>query len=146
MFSHSLIGRLAERERCADQGRRGYSHRRVRKLFQAALTLPCRRSRTLSLSLRKIKFANAELIALAHEIWNRYSLIWNASTYSDKTIGEEVEKVRTQPVEVGCPRDAKHSRLAQHQQLHDKAADPTRGRRNGDRLIRLRCDRVPYDP
>jgi len=30
-----------------------------------------------------------ELIALAHEIWNRYSLIWDASTYSDKTIGED---------------------------------------------------------
>ncbi len=30
-----------------------------------------------------------ELIALAHEIWNRHSLIWDASTYSDKTIGED---------------------------------------------------------
>lgn len=29
------------------------------------------------------------LIALAHEIWNRHSLIWDASTYSDKTIGED---------------------------------------------------------
>ncbi len=30
-----------------------------------------------------------DLIRLAHEIWNRHSLIWNASTYSDKTIGED---------------------------------------------------------
>ena len=30
-----------------------------------------------------------ELIALAHEIWNRHSLIWDASTHSDKTIGED---------------------------------------------------------
>lgn len=28
-----------------------------------------------------------ELIKLAHEIWNRYSKIWNASTYSSTTIG-----------------------------------------------------------
>jgi len=27
-----------------------------------------------------------ELIKLAHEIWNRYSQIWNASTYSEKTM------------------------------------------------------------
>ena len=30
-----------------------------------------------------------ELIVLAHEIWNRLSLIWNASTYSEKAIGED---------------------------------------------------------
>jgi len=30
-----------------------------------------------------------QLIALAHEIWNRHSLIWDASTYSDKIIGED---------------------------------------------------------
>ena len=30
-----------------------------------------------------------ELTALAHEIWNRHSLIWNASTYSGLTIGED---------------------------------------------------------
>lgn len=30
-----------------------------------------------------------ELIQLAHEIWNRYSQIWNASTYSAMTIGED---------------------------------------------------------
>jgi hypothetical protein len=30
-----------------------------------------------------------ELIAIAHEIWNRHSLIWDASTYSDKVIGED---------------------------------------------------------
>jgi hypothetical protein len=30
-----------------------------------------------------------ELIELAHEIWNRHSRVWNASTYSDKTIGED---------------------------------------------------------
>jgi hypothetical protein len=30
-----------------------------------------------------------ELILLAHEIWNRHSLIWDASTYSDKAIGED---------------------------------------------------------
>jgi hypothetical protein len=30
-----------------------------------------------------------ELIRLAHEIWNRYSQIWNASTYSAMTIGED---------------------------------------------------------
>ncbi len=30
-----------------------------------------------------------ELILLAHEIWNRHSLIWNASTYSDKASGED---------------------------------------------------------
>ena len=29
------------------------------------------------------------LIALAHEIWNRHSLVWNASTYSAMTIGED---------------------------------------------------------
>src|SRR5439155_5457594 len=28
-----------------------------------------------------------ELIRLAHEIWNRYSQIWNASTHSAKTMG-----------------------------------------------------------
>ena len=28
-----------------------------------------------------------ELILQAHEIWNHYSKIWNAATYSDKTIG-----------------------------------------------------------
>jgi len=28
-----------------------------------------------------------ELILLAHEIWNRYSLIWDASTHMDKVIG-----------------------------------------------------------
>ena len=47
-----------------------------------------------------------------------------------------------QPVGVARPRDAEHPRLAQHQQLHDKAADPARGRRNGDRLARLRDDRA----
>lgn len=30
-----------------------------------------------------------ELIQIAHEIWNRYSKMWSASTYSDKTIGED---------------------------------------------------------
>ena len=30
-----------------------------------------------------------ELTALAHEIWNRHSLVWNASTYSGLTIGED---------------------------------------------------------
>jgi hypothetical protein len=30
-----------------------------------------------------------ELIQLAHDIWNHYSLIWNASTWSTKTIGED---------------------------------------------------------
>ncbi len=29
------------------------------------------------------------LIELAHDIWNYYSLIWNASTHSDKTIGAD---------------------------------------------------------
>jgi hypothetical protein len=28
-----------------------------------------------------------ELIQLAHEIWNRYSQIWNAATYSEKPLG-----------------------------------------------------------
>ncbi len=30
-----------------------------------------------------------ELIQLAHEIWNRHSQVWNASTYSAMTIGED---------------------------------------------------------
>lgn len=30
-----------------------------------------------------------KLIQLAHDIWNHYSLIWDASTYMDKTIGED---------------------------------------------------------
>jgi len=30
-----------------------------------------------------------ELIRLAHDIWNHHSRIWDASTYSDKTIGED---------------------------------------------------------
>jgi hypothetical protein len=30
-----------------------------------------------------------ELIQLAHDLWNHYSRIWNASTYSAKTIGED---------------------------------------------------------
>jgi AbiU2 len=30
-----------------------------------------------------------ELIRLAHDIWNRHSQVWNASTYSAKTIGED---------------------------------------------------------
>jgi AbiU2 len=30
-----------------------------------------------------------ELIVLAHEIWNRHSLVWDASTHSDKTINED---------------------------------------------------------
>ena len=30
-----------------------------------------------------------ELIALAHEVWNRYSFIWNAATHSGRTIGED---------------------------------------------------------
>lgn len=29
------------------------------------------------------------LIALAHDIWNHYSLIWNASTHSNKTFGAD---------------------------------------------------------
>jgi hypothetical protein len=30
-----------------------------------------------------------ELIQLAHDIWNRHSQVWNASTYSAMTIGED---------------------------------------------------------
>ena len=30
-----------------------------------------------------------ELIRLAHDIWNGHSQVWNASTSSDKTIGED---------------------------------------------------------
>jgi hypothetical protein len=30
-----------------------------------------------------------DLIRLAHEVWNRHSLIWNASTYAGMTIGED---------------------------------------------------------
>jgi hypothetical protein len=30
-----------------------------------------------------------ELIRLAHDVWNHYSLIWNASTWTTMTIGED---------------------------------------------------------
>jgi hypothetical protein len=30
-----------------------------------------------------------DLIQLAHEVWNRHSQVWNASTYADMTIGED---------------------------------------------------------
>jgi len=30
-----------------------------------------------------------QLILLAHEIWNHYSQLWNASFHSAKTIGED---------------------------------------------------------